>query len=169
MKTNKPLSESRFNRCPSVAYRKAVTALADLDEKEGTVDEAYAEVAATRNERRWSNLFKKSTGYHVCLSRLLGKRCEVHGGVAPWEDWRKQETPCILPGSDHNSMWRRKSTGQLVYVTQPYELNFDQLCGIVDMCREYQLRASISPRLSWHFPGSTLLVTVVQDRAAKKK
>lgn len=73
-----------------------------------------------------------------------------------------------LPGADHTSVWLRRDR-EYVYITQPYGLNWEQLQGIVDMCRGQGLEARISASESWHFPGSTVAVIVTRRGCAYEK
>jgi hypothetical protein len=129
---------SQFNSNPSRKYLAAVEALKRIpfDER----DRAYADATADD----WKRLADEQGGPKpkgkTSWRRLLGKPAQVADR---------------LPGDDHIELRQGK---ELTYISQPYHLNFEQLCEIVSACAANGLKASIDAR-SWYFPGAAIRVT----------
>lgn len=145
---------------PSTLYKKAVSILKELEEKEGAADRAYAEVITKKREQFWTKAgLKQSTG-HDCISRLMGVQCNQHGVFLGTYDWTKDDKPCQLPqANDHLSMWL-KDGKPFLYISQPYHINFEAISELVEFCNKFNLHADIDAGRSWWFPGSTLSIEV---------
>jgi len=52
------------------------------------------------------------------------------------------------------------------FISQPYGLSDDAMAGLVSDCSEYGLSFHIESGLSFHFPGSTILIEVRRNRRA---
>lgn len=148
---------TNFMQKPSMKYRKAVEALHDLMTEEHGVDSvtrAFAEVVSDRWQQAYAakhNL--KPVNVHVCVHRLLGKRC-------PEERDRSGDSICEsyrIPGQDHLSEWRAPDGSRRI-VLQPYGLDFESLKELVTFCERLGLEARLDAYPAWHFPGSTLFV-----------
>lgn len=86
-----------------------------------------------------------------CLLKLLNKRCR-YGYLDGHHDHD-------FPGADHTIIAKRKQ-GEWEYLTQPYQMTWDDIQKAMAMCQKLGLRMDITASGSWHFPGRTLLVTV---------
>lgn len=65
---------------------------------------------------------------------------------------------------DHVSYWTTDEDKPGACVSQPYGLDWDSLCTMVDLCREFGLQMMIDESYSWHAPGKSLLVEVRRKR-----
>lgn len=159
---------TNFRRNPSTKYRKAVEALRDLMTEEHGTDSptrAFAEAVSERWRETYAtkeNL--KPVSAHVCVSRLLGKRC-------PEERDRSGDSICesyMIPGPDHLSEWRAPDGSRRI-VSQPYGMDYESLKELVTFCERLGLEARLDAYPSWHFPGSTLFVELRRKATAKTR
>lgn len=102
------------------------------------------ELADSRG-RRWLEEFD-SQGEPFCIWRVKGIE----------HDHDKDD--CRPPDSDHVSIWRHRKTGQMVFVSQPYHCDWDDLLEIWDFALKHGFHVEVSAWLSWHLPGSTMLI-----------
>ena len=135
----------------SAEWRAVVISLEKLLKKEGRIglESAYAHVAHSIRYRDWLEdhrvtLFSSS---HICLYRLLGKRCPSD----------RCNAPGLIPGADHCDEWRRDKRTMII-TSQPYALSLEVLRGTVALCDQYALDVQVRAGSSWHFPGNSLLV-----------
>jgi hypothetical protein len=139
----------RFNSKPSPVYKQAVQACLALLSQEGSdaVRRACAEANWEAVREEYLRIFnlKPSHRWHVCVHRLMGKRC-------PNDNSHLQ-----IPGADHLSEWKTDHRTSVI-VSQPYRLPFELMKQIVDFCEVHDLRADAQAEWSWHFPGSTLMI-----------
>lgn len=137
---------------PTATYLEAVDALRKLLDEQGldVVTRAYAEAAweSARTQYAEREGIKERSGSHVCVERLLGKRC-------PGED--HLNSPFDIPGSDHSSEWVKDRKTHAI-VSQPYSFSYETMLKTVKFCEENGLRADISAERAWHFPGRVLMV-----------
>ena len=139
---------TEFVKEPSENYKKAVSALRNLlsAESEEIVSRAFAEVV---QEARKNNFIKMqnvtpSNHSHVCIYRLLGKKCPGHSTQ-------------IIPCADHCSEWQ-KDGQTVIIISQPYSLGYQDIKDTIMFCEEYGLEATVEARSSWHFPSTTVCV-----------
>jgi hypothetical protein len=136
---------SRFEAKPSPAYLAALKALRALPS--GDRGSVYADAAHEELKEALLRGFTPSSGLVPHPLRLVGKR------------------PMLLeqrPWLDHVAIWNQDGRPAL-FTSQPYGLSWEALCDLVDYCRQHGLRANVDAS-SWHFPGSTLLITVKAGR-----
>lgn len=159
---------TNFRRNPSVKYRKAVEALRDLMTEapdSGGVTRAFAEAVSEQWRKDYAIREKlKPVSAHVCVSRLLGKRC-------PEERDRSGDAICesyMIPRGDHLSEWRAED-GSRRLVSQPYGMDYESLKELVTFCERLGLEADIDAYPAWHFPGSTLFVELRRKDTAKTR
>jgi hypothetical protein len=127
-----------FFHKPSKAYLDAVDALKRLPLEER--GRAYADASFDDWQAIAEKLYGKRTSGKKSWRRLTGVRGDISDK---------------LPGDDHIELRVGKS---LSYISQPYQLNLNQLREIVEICNANKLDVSIDAR-SWYFPGSTICVT----------
>jgi hypothetical protein len=123
--------------------------LQGLAEAEGvtSVHAAYAEAVAEKylvDFMRTRQVFRRP-GTHVCLYRLLGKRCPRYSCPSP----------SMIPGADHMSEWLQGGK-TVCLISQPYGLSYDAMRDTVTFCERYGLEADIHTWPSWHCPGAVL-------------
>lgn len=135
---------------PSEKYKQAVLALRELLRAQGEEDvtRAFAEAIWEARQNTFAKKYgvKLASNSHVCIHRLLGKRCPKVCG-----------SPGMIPAADHCSEWK-KDGETVIVVSQPYGLSYSRLKETVAFCEEHGLEASIDSLLSWHFPGSVVSV-----------
>ena len=130
------------------AYLSAVAALkalpADLRER------AVAEASADDLRDAWikSRRVRKAPPGTNYWGRLVGKTQSEQGRIGRNER---------LPGDDHTSLWL-EGDEPVIYVSQPYQLSFEELRNIVQACSDNALSVQVSSRPSWHFPGRVLML-----------
>jgi hypothetical protein len=61
------------------------------------------------------------------------------------------------PATDHGTIFGREGV-PVLFVSQPYKLNHDQLLQIMDFCEANNLQVEIDASRSWWFAGKTLAV-----------
>ncbi len=145
---------SRFTKNPSELYLKTVRALEELQEKEHNADRAYADFESVRREQLWREHFTPlSEPWIDVLVDLIKQDGDDEKAL-----YEEVTTPI---GFDHTSIWMGGEKQIPCLFTQPYKLEWENMCNIVSFCRRHDLQASINTMLSWHFPGSTfgLLIT----------
>lgn len=148
---------TNFMKNPSIQYHKAVEALRALvaaDPDATSAARAFAEAVRDRWQAAYARTESlKPISAHVCVSRLLGKRC-------PEERDRSGDALCesyMIPGQDHLSEWRAPDGSRRI-VSQPYGMEYETLKELVAFCERLGIEARINASSSWHFPGSTLFV-----------
>jgi hypothetical protein len=62
-----------------------------------------------------------------------------------------------FPGEDHSHT--REKDGRRFFITEPYNIRFDDLIEMIGHCQKHGLECSISGDSPW-FPASTVLVVV---------
>jgi len=145
----------------ALAHPLVSKALSALRQVPGAADRIAAEVLSEGTREIWrrqGSQTPKELQYtqakgHICLRRLLGKRCSYNS---------HQEPPCQPPGSDHPSLWNQAGK-PVCFVFQPYSLSGENLAALTDLCRKHNLTMSISGQASWHFPGRTILVELMRN------
>jgi hypothetical protein len=143
-----------FKSKASDRYRQAVQCLRALIAEESLDDaeRAYAEAVEEHRRKVYAKgAGKQSQDSHVCVHRLLGKRCPSRSNYEEMCETQR------LPGADHLSEWR-KADGTRRIVSQPYGLAYETLKETVAFCERLGLEAYIDAWPAWHFPGYTLLV-----------
>ncbi len=127
-------------------YEAAVAALHKLvNTSPNMLGRACAEVMAPMMESVLSSKLRRTSGVRHPL-RLLGRR----------PGWNAQ-----LPSfSDHTSLWLKDGKPH-VWVTQPYDLNNEDIRELAGMAREYEITISGA---SWHFPGWTVMVALEKKK-----
>lgn len=149
----------RFMSNPTQKQLEAVQAMrAVLTEngESGTAVATRAFAEATYQERlqTWAvTRHLKQAGGHVCIARLLGKRCSIGYQNA------ESKPPCLPPGSDHASLWNRDGV-PFVFVFQPYGMSYEAIRELTAFCEQWELRFDIDDWPSWHFPGAILTVEI---------
>lgn len=157
------MGHSTFKSKPTEKYLKAVDALNDLLSEENggdSVHRAFAEVV----QERWRDDYlareklKPAHGRHVCIHRLIGKRCPEDTARGTYAD-----ATCAshyIPRADHLSEWRAED-GKRYIVSQPYgRWDYNSLKELIAFCDRLGLEATIDASRSWHFPGWTMLVEI---------
>ncbi len=138
-----------FNDKPSPLYLKAKAALKEALDAGESIDDIFGEIASVQREQRFNRsaqMHQRRDG-HVCFDRLARRPCRC--------DTVLREPPA---GSDHLSEWvKNKRTA--VIASQPYTLGSDQVAEMLSFAKREGLDFTVGARQSWHYPGSTLLVT----------
>jgi hypothetical protein len=134
-----------FLRKQPKEYHEAVAALCSLGDA-GDWDlvlRAFAETVADRRRENFARHYgvTPSRSGHPCVNRLLGKPCR---DICP-----------PIPGSDHTSLWLKGGRPWGI-VTQPYGIS--SVHQMAEFAGRYNLEMTVDAWLSWHFPGSTVLV-----------
>lgn len=127
----------------SKEYDRAVRALRELAEWEGAeqAGRAFSEaVSDMRQEGLREKGYRKSPA-SPCIRKLLGYRCDM--------------TQCHPPGSDHSSLWYKKGKPAL-FLSQPYQLGWEEMRKLVAFCLQHKLRADVSSWPSHYFPSQVI-------------
>lgn len=143
-------------------YIQAVTALEALaQENEDLASRALAEATCEVRRKVWAQRegVKESTG-HVCVARLLGKRCRMSSSTPR----RGEVPPCRPPGADHPKLWLRNGK-PAIYTFEPYVMELNTLRELVNFCDRWGLDLEIRGWPGAHFPGH---VVWVELRPAKR-
>lgn len=99
----------------------------------------------------WEKTYKEFHPKAMCLHTVARGR-----GCIKRECLYKSE---LIHGADHTSFWKHKEKGHVVAVTQPYDLNNDDLRELVKACDALELRVHIDGN-SWWMHGHTSCVTI---------
>lgn len=137
---------------PTDKWIETVKALRDLIETEGvdSGERAFAEaIGEARYWRRVNNTGMYPKDGPACAHVLLGEKCPPAK--------RDEAQACFPPGSDHVSLWY-KAEEPVALVSEPYQLSYSALRGILRCCDENGLTVRINAQDSLHFPGRTLYV-----------
>lgn len=152
---------TEFNSNPSPAYLDAKTALERLEEREpGFSFYAFADVwtvAALKGFRNRTRATVRKS--HPCLWRLAGQPCQAGKYAA-------EPARCMPFGNtllDHATMWYRGRDPYAI-VAHPYDLPPRDLLALEEFCKEHSLLFTLSPGLSWHFPGMTFFLEITRGR-----
>ncbi len=92
-------------------------------------------------------------------STLLKMFCELRGVAAeglennPWALSKERRRPTGFPGDDHGQMFRGPS--KVIWTSQPYSVDADEIVGFAEL---HKLSVTVSPKWSWHCPGSSMLI-----------
>lgn len=144
------------------AYLAAIKALQALIEAEG-LDKANRAFAEASDEAIRESFSKREgvtpAGGHICVRRLLGKKCTLG---YPSEVRDGSSHLCLPPGSDHWSLWNKEGKASLL-VSQPYDLSYNTLKEMINFCEVNGLEVNINADATWHFPGR--VVGVVWSKA----
>lgn len=135
---------------PETAYSEALKALKALIETQGlNVIQVIAEATSDLFEKKLIEArgYELSKGVHS-VWQLLGQR-NLTGREQPF------------PGEDHSAVYTKNGKPEM-FITQPYDLCWEEIAAAVDFCREHGLRMNIKA-LSWHYPCGTVLVQVTRD------
>ena len=131
-------------------YVGAVETLSELLAAQGedAVSRAFAEASA---EARFGD-FARSRGLklsdgRLCIHRLSGRQCDLKD--------------CFPPVGDHDTLWIRDGK-PAVYLAQPYQLEWEELKGLVEFCVKNGLRAGVDTWPSFHFPAHVLSVHITR-------
>ena len=91
---------SKFKNKPSLKYKQAVEVLRELlnQEDSDSVTRAYAEASWESHQAEFIKKYnlKPVRGGHVCIHRLMGKRCP-----------KDCLSPMSIPAADHVSEWKK--------------------------------------------------------------
>jgi len=135
-------------------FKKAIAALIELEQSEaGMGSYACGEFLSQNNEKILKNRGIKKLYSHPCIRRVLKKR-HLSGGKSAWIGG--EICKCYLPGSDHTDLWKTPE-GNIIYVTQPYGIDWENLRALVKMGEEMGLAISIGAESTW-FPGRTIII-----------
>jgi hypothetical protein len=139
---------------PTAAMLDALDALGVAE----SPDRIYAEIVAPRIARSLRKQFDEMRS--PCLHRLLSGRCNRAAELISGR-WHNT-IPCWLPGFDHTSLWRRKSDGARMLMTQPYGIAGEDLTRIIEFAAVHDLYIRIDTCNSFHFPGATVSITLMR-------
>ena len=128
-------------------YKQTVEDIRELYRRGESYDRAVAEALCEINYKIVTEGLTESSGARCTTKLVKGGRC----GCGSFDHDR-------LPGSDHTIMLNKDGKPH-VYITQPYDLAYEEMKKIVEHCEEHGLRADIHAT-SWHFPGWTLCIEV---------
>ena len=107
----------------------------------------------------WKDVGFTESKEKPCLHRLAGITCPERR--LPGSEWilRKDET-CMPNCADHTSVWNADGSMAAI-VTQPYQINEDDITEIYKLCRELALEVEISNKWNWHYPDPGGVMSVV--------
>ena len=152
---------SDFMERPSPLYSSTVKALRELMKQEGldSVECAYAEIARGARSKMLAEakgMKRSQPRYANCLAPLLGKRHDLSAPNGECEF-------CDPLKAEHYALF--KKNGEPAYfVMQPYNLSWENMNVLAEFCRKHSLRASVSAKASWQFPGRTLAIVIARQR-----
>ena len=145
---------TQFKQKPSASYLRALRALEELAEEEGSDAVRRACADATWEDNKKS--FVKSKGLREAKSQSIERLIGKHS-----KSLLESPSPAVLPGDDHPSLWLKNGKPH-VYISQPYELSIEDLKELVEFCERHSLNLHVSTWPAWHFPGSVLNVKVTK-------
>jgi hypothetical protein len=136
---------------PSSMYKETVEAIRQLVKAEGLehAERAFAEAVSTRRRK------ERLKGGYIHSE----ENQDAYAVIGT-------ETPIRFPGDDHMSAVL-KGRQPIACIAQPYHMGWETLCSLVDFCKGRGLKAEISAKHSWHFPGWTLLLAVTKEGATE--
>jgi hypothetical protein len=135
-------------------FKGAIAALVELEQSEAGMGRyACGEFLSHENEKILKNRGIKKLNSYPCIRRVLKKR-HLSGGRSAWMSGAACK--CHLPGSDHTDLWKTPD-GNIIYVTQPYGIDWENLRALVKMGVEMGLEISIGAESTW-FPGRTIII-----------
>jgi hypothetical protein len=109
---------------------------------------------------------------HHAAPRLVKWATNQYGEVkrASWWGWLLRKPVKYwaltgLPGDDHVEY--REREGKRARISQPYQLDWDNLRALVHHCEATGLKVSIHG-MSWWFPGWTIAVVVEKDELSPR-
>lgn len=139
---------SKFMEKPSVFYKTAVAGLKKLLVTEGleAVQAAYAESSHEEHRTEWQKYRGLKQGAFV----------QPSADYLLWEQ-PKGDRLLIVPHQDHASVWS-KDGKPYILVSQPYDLELDDLREMVKLCDRHGFEVDITTHPGWHFPGQVLHV-----------
>jgi hypothetical protein len=145
-----------FNSRPTTTYLATVNALEKLlrDESADSVERAAAEVLRDVRQKQVERRGLKHSPATPCLARILGSRACPHSYYHP--QWTIPHEP---PGRDHSELLK-ETDGSYCYHYQPYQLSWENMQELVDLCRKHSLRADIDAGTSWWFPSRTISILI---------
>ena len=100
--------------------------------------------------RRWKEQGFTPSKRKPCLHKLGGNKCPNTSRYGGWESIRGDG--CMPECMDHTSVWN-KNGKMAAIVTQPYQMNEDDLGEIHQLCKETGTWVYVSNRLNWHYPA----------------
>lgn len=86
---------------------------------------------------------------HVCPKVLTDRPCD---GTCRW-------------GGDHVDAFERDGL-PIMLTEEPYRLEFNAICKIVEFCKKHGLKATMDAWKSWHCPGRTILIEYTKNDEA---
>ena len=97
-----------------------------------------------------------------CLHNLAGITCPEK--KLPHGEWvlTKDQT-CMPRCADHTTVWNKDGKIAAI-VTQPYQINDEDIAEIYKLCRELALRVEISNKWNWHYPDPGGVMSVVFEK-----
>lgn len=138
----------------SPEYRRVVQSVIALEEGPGESDRAYAEAISSHLRALW--VLRRQARYSAYRDlRALRIRPPRH------------YDSIHLPGADHTEVFN--TPWGYVYTTQPYGVKPDTFKRMSDFAAIHDLEVSIDSYLSWHFPGSTVLIEVWRREDYKRR
>jgi hypothetical protein len=98
-----------------------------------------------------------------CLHILAGVKCPAapHFIYGMWV--LAKDEICMPRCMDHTSVWNRGG-GMAAIVTQPYELDEDDLAEIHALCKTIGVTVEISNKWNWHYEEVMSVVFVKEER-----
>lgn len=127
----------------------AIRALQKIHDRKGSADRVFAAAMRDRLEKEWAeeNGLCRAEG-HICIHRLLDFHCPPV----------VQDTCELMPPhTDHASLWIKDGRPHCL-VSQPYELEMEDIEEIIDFCKEHDLSFDIDGYPGFHFPSRVLFV-----------
>ena len=96
-----------------------------------------------------------------CLHFLAGAKCPV--SRLPYGAWASTKDGVCMPRSaDHTSVWN-KDGKMAAIVTQPYQLDEDDLAEIHALCKTIGVTVEISNKWNWHYEETMSLVFMKEE------
>ena len=91
-----------------------------------------------------------------CLHFLAGAKCPV--SRLPYGAWASTKDGVCMPRSaDHTTVWN-KDGRMAAIVTQPYQLDEEDLAEIYALCKAIGVTVEISNGWNWHYEEAMSLV-----------
>ena len=144
------LPDNRFLNNATESQILAIEALEKVVSENSSIEDVFAYVSEKiLSKRRNERLSKAKTACQRGTARWLRNgRCsneEIMHGMLKGLDL------------DHTTYWKDKKTGKRVIITEPYQINTDDLLRIADIVRKENLQVMITAD-SAYFPGVTVCV-----------
>ncbi len=146
--------------CATELYEDTVDQLRELAAREGydMPTRAYAEAVADPFREMGHEVWGKPSGSNS-IRGLLGKKPLPPFPRPGVDDGKMPNEP---PANDHGWLHVSDKKGPR-YISQPYDLTFDDLKEIVKFCEKWGLKVCDAAGHSWHFPGQTLFLLYSRD------